>query len=301
METTINHTLDIIVDAFNFKAKTWGNPDTNKRILAIHGWLDNANTFDKIAPLLSQTHYVVAIDLAGHGLSSHKALNTDYYIWDYAIDVLHCMDALHWKNCTLIAHSLGTGVATIVAGAFPNRIEKLVFIDGLGAPFITEEDNLVLNFKTSYRQLKMAKKTGLYGFSKKDTAMFSSKEEAIQNRMQNKINPISYEAASCLINRGLIKIPGGYRWTHDPKIVLPECYKMTEKQVKYFIKSISNETLIILGKQGLFANGLYQSRLEAFHHAQIHWVAGHHHLHLENEYPAVVSLIFQFLQNKKIS
>ncbi len=297
METLTDNSLKIIVNDFKFKAKTWGDPNNNNRILAIHGWLDNANTFNRIAPVLSKNHYIVAIDLAGHGLSNHREANSDYYIWDYAIDILNCLDALKWKKCNLIAHSLGTGVASIVAGAFPNRIDKLIFIDGLGAPFITTENEIVSNFKTAYQQLKMAKKTQLYGFSQEDSVTFKSKEEAIQDRINNRISPISYEAASHLIDRGLKTIPGGYRSSHDPKITLPECYKMTENQVLQFIKSITSETLIILGKQGLFANGLYNSRLEAFLKAKIHWIEGNHHLHLEKEYKSIATLINQFLQN----
>jgi len=233
--------------------------------------------------------------LAGHGLSHHRETNSGYYIWDYATDILKCMDALKWKTCSILAHSLGTGVASLVAGAFPNRINKLIFIDGLGPPFITSEDKMVSNFKNAFKQLKMAKKTGLYGFSKEDTVTFKSKEDAIKNRMLNRISPISYEAASRLIARGLKPISGGFRWAHDPKIAFPECFKMTESQVQQFIKRITSKTLIILGKQGLFSTGLYNSRLDAFLNPEIHWVNGNHHLHLENEHNTVFKLINQFL------
>ena len=297
METLTNYSLDIITNDFKFKAKTWGDKNNANCISAILGWLDNANTFNKIAPLLSQEHYIVAIDLAGHGLSNHRETNGSYYIWDHAIDVLNCLDVLKWEKCTLMAHSLGTGIATIVAGAFPNRIKKLIFIDGLGTPFITQEDKIVSNFKTAFQQLKMAKKAGLYGFSNEDAVTFKSKEDAIQYRINNRISPISYEAASLLIHRGLKSISGGYRWSHDPKIVFPEYYKMTEDQVLQFIKSITSDTLIILGKQGLFSTGLYNSRLDAFHKAKIHWIEGNHHLHLEDEHQPVYKLIHQFLQN----
>ncbi len=295
METLITNRLDIRIEGVTYSAKTWGNPNSKKRILALHGWLDNANTFDRIAPELCTNQYIVAVDLAGHGLSDHRAANADYYIWDYAIDILNCLDVLQWKTCTLIAHSLGTGVASIVAGAFPNRIEKLIFIDGLGAPFITNEDKIVVEFKAAYQQLKMAKKTGLYGFSKDHVISFASKEHAIQERIKNKISPISYAAASHLINRGLRTIPGGYRWAHDPRVVLPECYKMTEKQVYHFMKNITSDTLVILGEQGLFSKGLYHSRLDALKNAKICWTPGNHHLHLEDTFRSVATLIHDFL------
>ena len=51
-------------------AKVWGN-EAGIPTLALHGWLDNAASFEPIAPLLEQCH-LVAVDLPGHGLSDHK-------------------------------------------------------------------------------------------------------------------------------------------------------------------------------------------------------------------------------------
>ena len=47
-------------------AKAWG-PEDGKPFLGLHGWLDNANTFDKIAPLLPENIRLVAMDFPGHG------------------------------------------------------------------------------------------------------------------------------------------------------------------------------------------------------------------------------------------
>lgn len=298
MKIPIQDSIDIVVNDFKFKAKTWGDSSNENRILAIHGWLDNANTFDKISPLLSEEYYIVAIDLAGHGLSDHRESNSDYYMWDYAIDILNCIDRLGWEKCTIIAHSMGTGIASIVAGAFPNRIEKLIFIDGIGPPFILEDNNeLVANFKKAHLHLKMAKKTTLFGFSPKDTVTYKTKEEAINDRVKSKISPISYSASSNIINRGLKKITGGYRWSHDPKIVLNECYKMTENQALHFIRGIRCETLILLGKQGFFTGGLFNSRLENFNNVTVNWLEGNHYLHLEDESSIIPIVIHKFLQN----
>jgi len=286
--------LAIDIEGLLIKAKTWGNPD-GKTVVAIHGWLDNANTFQKIAALLSSEIYLVAIDLAGHGLSGHRNSNTSYYLWDYALDVIKVIESLGLEKVSIIAHSMGTGIASIIAATMPNLIDKLVFIDGLGAPFVIDEHEMVSNFSTSVRQLNMAKKTKLYGFSSKETVQFSTKDEAIRDRMNSSIGNISYEATSCLIERALVTVDNGYRWRHDPRIVLPECYKMTESQAQSFISSISCDTLIILGKQGLFSKGMFNQRLAKFKNAILHWVTGGHHLHLESMHPKVSSLINEFL------
>src|SRR5436190_192660 len=53
-------------------AKVWGtlNQDSIK-VIAMHGYMDNAGTFDRLIPLLPENYYVVAFDLPGHGFSSH--------------------------------------------------------------------------------------------------------------------------------------------------------------------------------------------------------------------------------------
>ena len=52
-------------------AKAWG-PEDGKPFLGLHGWLDNANTFDTLAPLLPENIRFIAIDFPGHGKSSHR-------------------------------------------------------------------------------------------------------------------------------------------------------------------------------------------------------------------------------------
>ena len=47
-------------------------PEDGQRVIALHGWLDNANSFARLAPLLPGLR-IVALDFAGHGLSAHRA------------------------------------------------------------------------------------------------------------------------------------------------------------------------------------------------------------------------------------
>ena len=64
------NTLTLSIPGFSIACKIWGNPD-KPTILALHGWLDNANSFAPLATYLESDFQVVAVDLPGHGHSSH--------------------------------------------------------------------------------------------------------------------------------------------------------------------------------------------------------------------------------------
>ncbi|XP_054023933.1 serine hydrolase-like protein 2 isoform X1 [Dryobates pubescens] len=97
-------------------AKAWG-PSEGHPVLCLHGWLDNANTFDKLIPLLPKGYYYVAMDFSGHGLSSHRPAGAPYHFLDYVTDVRRVAAALQWRRFTLMGHSMGGSVAGMVSKA----------------------------------------------------------------------------------------------------------------------------------------------------------------------------------------
>ncbi|XP_064011176.1 serine hydrolase-like protein 2 isoform X1 [Pogoniulus pusillus] len=103
-------------------AKAWG-PSEGHPVLCLHGWLDNANTFDRLIPLLPKGYYYVAMDFSGHGLSSHRPAGVPYHFLDYVIDVRRVAAALQWRRFTLVGHSMGGSVAGMVSEvSFLHRI-----------------------------------------------------------------------------------------------------------------------------------------------------------------------------------
>ena len=75
-----------IPGGLSIAARRSGDPDGPK-LLALHGWLDNAASFEPLAEYFAD-HDLVAIDLPGHGRSSHRADGAWYHFIDYASDVL---------------------------------------------------------------------------------------------------------------------------------------------------------------------------------------------------------------------
>ena len=91
---TEHHGEDIRLEIFGrtIAAKRWGNSGGPK-FIALHGWLDNANTFDRLAPLLPELN-LVALDFAGHGYSDHRAPGAHYHQIDDVQDVIAAAQVL---------------------------------------------------------------------------------------------------------------------------------------------------------------------------------------------------------------
>ena len=112
----------------------WGRDDGPPLVL-VHGGLDHCRSWDWTAQELRSTYRVFAVDLAGHGDSDH-AVGSNYDLTDFVCDLHAFLQRQGVARTTLIGHSLGGAVCSLFAGAFPDRVEKLVLVEGL-RPAIT--------------------------------------------------------------------------------------------------------------------------------------------------------------------
>ena len=80
------------VNGLTLAAKEWGMPGATP-VIALHGWLDNANTFDRMLPFMDNLH-VIALDLAGHGRSDFRSADSGYEIWHDISDIMTVADAM---------------------------------------------------------------------------------------------------------------------------------------------------------------------------------------------------------------
>ena len=108
----------------------WGD-ERKPPLILIHGTRDHARSWDVTAEALTDRYCVYAPDLRGHG-DSEWAIGGDYSIIDYALDIHALGEAIGRAPYTVIGHSLGGGVALQYAGTFPEKISRLVTIEGLG-------------------------------------------------------------------------------------------------------------------------------------------------------------------------
>lgn len=108
----------------------WGNPDAPLLILQ-HGGRDHCRSWDWVASDLAKDWHVVAPDLRGHGDSAWSPegnYSMDAFVYDFA----QFVETLGQEQVTIVAHSLGGNIATRFSGLYPDRVRKLVNIEGLG-------------------------------------------------------------------------------------------------------------------------------------------------------------------------
>src|SRR3990167_7336266 len=247
-------------------------PEDGVPVIALHGWLDNAASFARLAPLLPGLR-IVALDFAGHGHSDHRPPGGSYAIWDYAHDVLQVAEQFGWQRFSLLGHSMGAIVSVLLAGAMPERVERLALIDGL-IPYTGEPDSAPQKLGEALKaQLALA------GKSKPVYAEFA---RAVQARMRG-VGAVSFDAAELLAQRGLMPVPGGYTWRTDSRLTLPSPLRLTQAHAMAFVRALQCPVKLIMAEQGmLFAQAGFKALLDDLP-LEVVALPGGHHLHLDDE------------------
>ncbi len=121
-----------------YHCRHWGNPDAPILVM-VHGWMDVSASFQFVVDHLQQDWHVIAPDLRGFGLTTGPKTDS-YWFPDYLAD----LDALlhHYSPdapVNLIGHSMGGNIVALYAGIRPERIARLVVLEGFGLPTTTPD------------------------------------------------------------------------------------------------------------------------------------------------------------------
>ncbi len=110
----------------------WGNSEAPPLILQ-HGGRDHCRSWDWVADELRKDWHVICPDLRGHG-DSQWSPEGNYAMDAFVYDFAQLIHMLGYDQVTIIAHSLGGNIATRYTGLYPEKVSKLVNIEGLGPP-----------------------------------------------------------------------------------------------------------------------------------------------------------------------
>jgi pimeloyl-ACP methyl ester carboxylesterase len=128
----------IAVRSLRYHLNVWGDPSlaTPDRplIVMLHGWMDVGASFQFVVDALADERCVVAPDWRGFGLSAAPAADS-YWFPDYLGDLDVLLDALSpQQQVDLLGHSMGGNVVMLYAGVRPERVRKLINLEGFGLP-----------------------------------------------------------------------------------------------------------------------------------------------------------------------
>lgn len=132
----------VTVRGLRYHLQVWGDAASSSirpPLVLLHGWMDVAASFQFMVDAMAGERFVIAPDWRGFGLSDFGGADA-YWFPDYLGDLDALLDQLSpGAPVDLVGHSMGGNVAMIYAGVRPQRVRKLVNLEGFGMPRVPAE------------------------------------------------------------------------------------------------------------------------------------------------------------------
>lgn len=186
----------------------FGSPDKPALIL-LHGMRDHALSLLNVAQALKNDFHVVALDMRGHGRSDNPGI---YTMIHYVADVRALVQYCGLDKPVIVAHSMGGHIASRYSAAFPDEVDRLILLDGMGPPDWTDKPDI--------NHLKVGLRHGVDAVSSLyiEGRQMPDRNEAIRRLRDN--NPLlSADLAEIIVEHGVdTHSQGGIRWSFDPSV-----------------------------------------------------------------------------------
>jgi pimeloyl-ACP methyl ester carboxylesterase len=263
----------------------WGD-EAKPPLLLLHGNRDHARSWDRVAIELAKNYCVYAPDLRGHG-DSEWSLGGDYSIIDYALDLHALGEAIGREPYTIVAHSLGGGVALEYAGTFPEKVARIVTIEGLGG----------LGWSSGARKpahVRMKRWVeSMRDLEQRKLRVYPTVEDA-EKRMVEANSHLSPELAHHLTVHGVRQVEGGYTWKFDNFTHTGSPYEFNMEDARDLWNQIRCPILIIWGEES-WGRRFTSLDLSAFHHHRSVRVEGAGHWVHHDQFETLMKHVAEFL------
>ncbi len=236
----------------------WGNPDAPPLILQ-HGGRDHCRSWDWVAEELRHDWHVICPDLRGHGDSEWT--NTGVYnVSSYVYDLAQLVHQLELAPVTIVAHSLGGNVSTRFAGMYPDKVRKLVAIEGLGpSPMVQAEQEQTPWYERRIEWIDKKREASSRSIRKYDTF------QTALDRMHEANTYLSREQAEHLTLHAVIRNEDGtYSWKFDPHLHAWPPDDLTHAQVEELWGRLTCPTLLVYGNDSWASNPEKDGRMKFF-------------------------------------
>ena len=253
----------------------WGNPD-KPLLLLVHGGRDHCRNWDATALALRDEWHVVAPDLRGHGDSAWSP-DGNYDMLASVYDLAQLVEHLGAPTVTIVAHSLGGNIALRYTGLYPDRVERLVAIEGLGpSPKVIAEH--ATRPLADHLRKWIANKRAAAGRVPKRYATF---DDALE-RMRVENGHLSETQARHLTLHGINRNEdGSWSWKFDNYVNVWSFVDIPREEIAGLWAAIICPTLLLYGAKSWASNPERDGRLAHFNTARVveieeagHWL--HH-------------------------
>jgi len=281
----------------SYHVQLWGEPSPDKTpLVMVHGWMDVAASYQFVVDALSHDHYVIAPDWRGYGQTSSGGAD-NFWFPDYLADLDFLLD--HYApgaQVNLVGHSMGGNVVMHYAGVRPERIRRLVNLEGFGMP-ATQADEAPVRLAKWMNELKKLHQGEL------DLNAYDSADGVARRLM--KTNPrLTADKANWLAQHWASENKQGqWQILGEPahKIVNAQLYRVEEVMAIY--KRISMPTLAVEASdsslemwwKGKYTLAEYHERLKALPQVEIALIEEAGHMMHHDQPEVLAALIERFI------
>jgi pimeloyl-ACP methyl ester carboxylesterase len=281
----------------SYHVQVWGEPHADKvPLVMVHGWMDVAASYQFVVDALHHDHYVIAPDWRGYGKTASGGAD-NFWFPDYMADLDFLLD--HYapsQQVNLVGHSMGGNVVMLYAGVRPERIRRLVNLEGFGMP-ATRPDQTAERLGRWMNELKQLHKGEL--------ALRAYAEPAGVARRLMKTNPrLGQDKADWLAQHWASQNEAGaWQILGEPGHKLPNAYLYRVDEVLTLYARISMPTLMAEAAddrfegwwKGRFTLAEYHERLRAVPQARIVRIEDAGHMMHHDQPELLAALIEDFI------
>jgi pimeloyl-ACP methyl ester carboxylesterase len=263
----------------------WGNPSAPP-LLLVHGGLDHSRSWDHLARALHSGFHVVAPDLRGHGYSGW-ATGSSYSLADHFYDLTTLVRSEGFEKVTLVGHSMGGMVGLTYAGAFPEKVSRLIVLDG------------VTNFparRVKPAALRIADWAGdLDKFAQRKIHRYPSVADGA-DRIHARNPRLTRAQAMHLATHGMKEnADSTFSWKYDPYLRARAPYRLSLEDNMDLWSRIICPTLLVSASESFLPDPAKAGVMTHFKHAELAKIEGAGHWLQHDKPDEVAALIRRFL------
>ncbi len=262
----------------------WGNPD-KPSLLLVHGMQDHCRTWDWFVEAFADEYHIIAPDLRGHGDSSWS-VGSSYSHLDYVYDLTQLIRQCELAPLTLVGHSLGGALACLYAGTYPDTVQRLVSIEGIG---LWQRDE----------ELSAADTVGgwinsTHALSAREPRRYESLDTACARMQTMNPNLTPEQAFHLTVHGSNQNEDGSWSWKFDNYTHNWSPYGLPQDTTKVLWKNIACPTLLMNADNGFDHRTGQNGTLRYFSNATVQTVTNAGHWTYHDQLDEVTGLVRKF-------